>query len=130
MIFHLAVRRHRPGKEETVGQRQPALVAHVDQSSKASYARVHRHLPPKEAAELVKKRFQIINLWRPISHAAWDHPLALCDYRSVNPEKDTFPVDLIYPDRVGETLGIRFSENHKWKYLRGMTPDEALLIKW
>ncbi|KAG1885878.1 uncharacterized protein F5891DRAFT_989368 [Suillus fuscotomentosus] len=47
---------------------------------------------------LLHKRFQIIDLWRPISHAAVDRPLALCDFRSVDFDK---AVALIYPDRSG-----------------------------
>mgnify|MGYP006955278394 FL=1 len=78
----------------------------------------------------MKKRFQIINLWRPIHVPALEWPLALCDYRSVNPEKDAIPVALIYPDREGETYGISYNPEHKWKYLKGMTPDEVVLIKW
>lgn len=116
--------------DDSPDNRQPAAQAHVDQTTKASIARVHRHLPAEEAPELLKHRFQIINLWRPISHPAWDWPLALCDYRSVNPEKDTVPVTLVYPDREGETLGVKYSENYRWKYLRGMTPEEGVLIKW
>ncbi|KAF9523595.1 hypothetical protein CPB83DRAFT_862589 [Crepidotus variabilis] len=131
VLFDHTIRRHTPGEIETPAHthRQPALAAHVDQSVKAAVARVHRHLPADEASELVKKRFQIINLWRPISHPAYDHPLALCDYRSVDPEKDIFPVEFVYPDKVGETLAVKYSENYKWKYLRGMTPDEIVLIK-
>ncbi|KAF9524914.1 hypothetical protein CPB83DRAFT_819389 [Crepidotus variabilis] len=133
VLFDHTIRRHRPGKvDDSPDKRQPVSQAHVDQTTKASVARVHRHLPADEAPELLKKRFQIINLWRPISHAALDYPLALCDYRSVEPEKDTFPIALVkrlYPDREGETLGVRYSEKLKWKYLRGMTPDEIVLIK-
>jgi len=40
------------------------------------------------------------------------------------------PVTLVYPDREGETLGVKYSENYRWKYLRGMTPEEGVLIKW
>lgn len=87
-------------------------------------------MPPEEAPELLKKRFQIINLWRPISHPAWDWPLALCDYRSVDPEKDTQAVSLVFPDREGEIYGIFNRPNHQWKYVSGMTPDEVVLIKW
>ena len=103
---------------------------HVDQTTAASIARVHRHLPASDVPDLLKRRFQIINLWRPISHAALDWPLGLCDYRSVDPEKDVVPVTLVYPDRDGETLGVKFNPNHRWKYFRGMTPDELVLIKW
>lgn len=104
--------------------------AHVDQTPPAAVARVYRHLPPSVAPELLKKRFQIVNLWRPISHPALDHPLALCDYRSVNFEQDLKVVQLVYPDKVGETFSVKYSPEHKWKYLRGMTPDEIVLIKW
>ncbi|KAF9524913.1 hypothetical protein CPB83DRAFT_860452 [Crepidotus variabilis] len=130
VLFDHTIRRRRPGQmDDSPERRQPVAFAHVDQTTEASIARVHRHLPADEAPELLKKRFQIINLWRPISANALDHPLTLCDYRSVDPEKDTFPVALVYPDREGETMGVRYSEKYQWKYLRGMTPEEIVLIK-
>lgn len=126
-----AIRRRRPGQvDDAPDRRQPVPQAHVDQTTTSSIARVHRHLPSKEAPALLRRRFQIINLWRPISHAAIDWPLALCDYRTVDPKSDTFPVALVYPDREGETMGISYNPNHKWKYFYGMTPDEFVLIKW
>jgi hypothetical protein len=125
-----AVRRRRPGEvDDSPDRRQPAVQVHVDQTNKSSIARVHRHLPADEAPKLLEGRFQIINLWRPIAHPAIDWPLGLCDYRSVD-ENDTFPVALIFPHREGETLGVKYNPNHKWKYLHGMTPDEIVLIKW
>lgn len=108
---------------------QPALTAHVDQTGAAAIARVHRHLPPADAPKLLERRFQIINLWRPISHAALDYPLALCDYRSIDPKADLAPITLRYPDRDGETYGVKYNPAHRWKYLRGMEPDEVVLIK-
>lgn len=93
-------------------------------------ARVHRHLPPSDAGALLKRRFQIINLWRPIGHAAFDHPLALCDYRSVDVKNDLVPTTLRYPDRDGETFSVRYNPEQRWKYLKGMEPDEIVLIKW
>ena len=79
---------------------------HVDQPTAAAIARVHRHLPPGDAAVLLKGRFQIINIWRPISHVALDWPLALCDYMSADMRKDLRPVALIFPDREGEVFGV------------------------
>lgn len=126
-----AVRRHRPGDPETdESKRQPVSQVHVDQTPESATARVHRHLPAAEAEKLVKKRFQIVNLWRPISHPAIDYPLAMCDYRSVDVEKDLIPVALIYSDHEGETFGVKFNPSHKWKYLREMQLDEVVLIKW
>ncbi|KAG2138400.1 uncharacterized protein EDB93DRAFT_1253352 [Suillus bovinus] len=130
VIFDHTIRRRRPGEVDNGPQkRQPVSQAHVDQTPAASVARVHRHLPPTEAPALLRRRFQIVNLWRPISHAAVDWPLALCDFRSVDFEKDLVPVALIYPDREGETFGVKYSPNHQWKYVKAMTPEEFVLIK-
>ena len=102
---------------------------HVDQTTKSSIERVHQCLPAADVPKLLEGRFQVINLWRPIANPAIDWPLGLCDYRSVD-QKDCFPTALIFPDREAETLVVKYNPNHKWKYLRGMTPDEIILIKW
>ncbi|KAG1825093.1 hypothetical protein EV424DRAFT_1320438 [Suillus variegatus] len=52
-------------------------------------ARVYGHLPPTKARSLLRRHFQII--WHPISHAAVNWPIALCDSRSVDFEKDSEP---------------------------------------
>ncbi|KAF9812707.1 hypothetical protein IEO21_06054 [Rhodonia placenta] len=130
VIFDHTIRRRRPGEiEDSPQKRQPVPQVHVDQTTASAIARVHRHLPPTDAPDLLRRRFQIINLWRPISHAAYDWPLALCDFRSVDPKGDLVPTTLVYPDRDGETMSVRFNPNHKWKYLRGIEPDEFVLIK-
>jgi hypothetical protein len=92
--------------------------------------RVHRHVPAAEAKARLDKRFQIINLWRPIQHPAFDTPLALCDYRSVDYDKDLVASKLIFPGRVGETFSVSENPNHRWKYVSGLRPDEYTLIKW
>ena len=126
-----AIRRRRPGEaDDSPDRRQPVSQAHVDQTTASSIARVHRHLPPSDVPKLLERRFQIINLWRPIANPAIDWPLALCDYRSVDLKRDTFPIALVYPERRGETMGVKYDKNHKWKYLHGMTPEEIVLIKW
>lgn len=102
---------------------------HVDQTPEAAAARVKRHAP-ELADELLKHRYQIINLWRPINNPAIEFPLALCDYRSVNWDRDLIPTTLKYPDRDGETFSVKYSPEHKWKYFRGMTTEEAVFIKW
>ena len=105
-------------------------LVHVDQTPESAAARVRRHTSAEDAPKLLQKRFQIINLWRPISHTAWDWPLALCDYSSIDYKRDLIPTTLKYPDRDGETYSVAFNESHRWKYVRGMTPDDIVLIKW
>jgi hypothetical protein len=52
------------------------------------------------------------------------------DFNSVDRSRDLVPNTLKYPDRDGETYGVQWNENHRWKYVRGMTPEEGVLIKW
>jgi len=130
VLFDHTIRRRRPGEvDDSPQKRQPVAGVHVDQTTASAIARVHRHLPPADAESLLKRRFQIINLWRPIRHVALDHPLTLCDYRTVDVKTDLVATDLKYPDRNGETFNVKYNPSHKWKYLRGMTPEEIVLIK-
>ncbi|EIM83876.1 uncharacterized protein STEHIDRAFT_82768 [Stereum hirsutum FP-91666 SS1] len=130
VLFDHTIRRNRPGDtDESPSNRHPVSQVHVDQTTAAAVARVHRHLPASDAPELLKKRFQIINLWRPINHPALDWPLALCDCRSVDLSRDLVPMTLRYPDRDGEVSAVKFSPEHRWKYIRGLTPEEGVLIK-
>lgn len=125
-------KRHRaPGiTNDSPQNRGPVQSVHVDQTTASAISRVRRHLPPDDVEGLLQGRFQIVNLWRPIHHAAFDWPLAVCDFYSVDTNRDLVPHTLKFPDRDGETYGVQWNENHKWKYFRGMTPEEGLLIKW
>lgn len=95
-IFDHTVRRHEPS-----APRQPVQQVHVDQTPAAAETRVKRHLPAEEVDDLLKKRYQLINVWRPIGHAASDFPLAVIDWRTTSPE-DLVKVDLLYPTRNRE----------------------------
>ena len=128
----LAVRRDQPQVDLTdtnPDEGQPVQRAHVDHTFAASIGLVRRRFPD-EAPAILERRFQIVNLWRPISHPALEWPLALCDFRSVDSKNDVFTVTRIYPDREREAYSVKHNPNHKWKYLRGMTPDDIVLFKW
>ena len=86
-----------------------------------------QHHLPDEASHLLRGRYQIINVWRPIKTIRKD-PLGVADATSVH-EEDLLPVQLIYPDRVGETFTVRPNGSHRWFYLREQTPGEVMLIK-
>ncbi|EHY60876.1 hypothetical protein HRR83_000644 [Exophiala dermatitidis] len=154
VIFDHTIRRR-----DKTSPRQPVQQVHVDQTPRAAEVRVRRHLPPQEAEELLKGRYQIINVWRPIGHPASDFPLAVIDWRTTA-SSDFIKVDLLYPkanttngvhdedDRgkevlpdpnsfestagyevKGETYAIAPNENHRFYYQKDMTPDEAMFIK-
>lgn len=113
-----------------VSKRQPVTEVHVDQTLASATARVHLHLPPELVPSLLEHRFQIINLWRPIGHPAFDMPLTLCDFRTVDAARDLVAVARLAPERKGETYRVKWNSEHRWKYLKGMTPEEFVLIKW
>ena len=123
-IFDHTIRRPKEG--ETQPLRGPVRRVHIDQSYSASRDRVFYHLP-EEADELVKKRFQIINVWRPIKTIFKD-PLGIADAHSV-PDSDLIGAALIYPNRRGETYAVKPNPAHRWYYKYGQRPDEVTLIK-
>ncbi|KAF2749966.1 hypothetical protein M011DRAFT_484634 [Sporormia fimetaria CBS 119925] len=145
VIFDHTIRRRVKGSA-----RQPVQQVHVDQTPHAAEVRVRRHVPEEEAEELLKGRYQIINVWRPIENPASDHPLAVIDWRSTSPE-DFAKLDLLYPvdadngkerppvqvsntstegyEAKGETLGVLPSDKHQFYYMKDMTPDEVMFLK-
>jgi hypothetical protein len=87
-----------------------------------------RDLMGEEAEELLKRRFAIIQVWRPINHPVESHPLAICDAQTVRPE--TLVVnERRYQDRVGQTYGITWDPGQRWYWFPRMRPDEALVFK-
>ena len=82
----------------------------------------------EEAETLLGKRYQFINVWRPLRGPVVDFPLAVCDARSLE-VADFVATDLRYRDRTGEIYSVRYNERHRWVYLSQMQPDEVLLLK-
>jgi hypothetical protein len=109
------------------GVREPVKRVHNDYTVKSGPQRV-RDLFNGEAEELLKHRFAVINVWRPIKGPVETSPLAVCDARSIA-FADLVAQDLIYQDRIGETYAITFNPAHRWFYFPRMRTDEVLLIK-
>jgi hypothetical protein len=110
------------------GVREPGNRVHNDQTVVSGPRRVRDHLPAEEAESRLQARHAIINLWRPITYAVQNWPLAMCDAQSIEPE-DLIPTDLVYPDRVGETYSFAYNPKHRWAYFPDLCPEEVLLLK-
>ena len=109
------------------GIKMPAKRVHNDYTAWSSPKRV-RDLMGDEAEALLKNRYAIINLWRPIRGPLLESPLALCDAQSLE-EQNLIASDLRYPDRVGETYAITYNPNQRYYYFPKMEADEAVLIR-
>jgi hypothetical protein len=82
-----------------------------------------------EAEELLRQRYAIINLWRPIRGPVLESPLTLCDAQSLS-EDDLVASDLKYPDRTSETYSITYNPQQRYYYFPKMQPDEPVLIRF
>jgi hypothetical protein len=87
-----------------------------------------RDLLPDEADDLLKRRFAIVQVWRPIRHPVESFPLAICDARSISPQ-DFVVSERRYPNRVGQTYAITYNPEHRWYWLPRMRREEALVFK-
>jgi hypothetical protein len=87
-----------------------------------------RDLLPDEADELLRRRFAIIQVWRPIRFSVESFPLAICDARSVSPD-DLVISERRYPNRVGQTYATTYNPNHKWFWFPRMRREEAIVFK-
>lgn len=107
--------------------RAPVTRVHIDQTAKASLQRVSRHLPD-EAAELLKSRVRIINVWRPLNGPVESFPLAFANSATV-PDSALVGIEHRYPDRTGETAALHHTEGQEWWYWSAMQDDERLLLQ-
>ncbi|KAH0425313.1 Cytochrome P450 [Colletotrichum camelliae] len=109
-IFDHTIRRPNPTAASSDDERRPVKRAHIHQSEWASENQVRRHLG-EDGPRLLKSRYQLINVWRPIK-TIYKDPLAVCDSHSV-PDEDIVPVKLIYPDWTPEE--VMFIKCYDWK---------------
>lgn len=122
LLFDHTIRRSSPR-----AARSPVTRVHIDQTPASAEARVRHHLPA-EAAQLLRGRYRIVNVWRPLNGPVVAHPLAVADSASVRDE-DLVAVEHRYPDRTGETAGVKYNQDQRWWYWSGMRNEERLLLK-
>ncbi len=126
-VFDHNVRSRPMAKRRENGAQEPVKVAHNDYTLKSGPQRV-RDLLPDQAGALLKNRFAIINVWRPIRGPVQESPLAVCDAQSM--VQDDFVKHVLkYRDREGEVYSVAFNPNHRWYYIPNQQKEEILLLK-
>jgi hypothetical protein len=109
------------------GESIPSRQVHNDHTINSAPRRVRDHLG-EEAEELLKHRFGVVNVWRPIRGPVLDSPLALCDAQSFT-DADLIASDRVLPHVRGETSRVEFKPEHNWYYFSEQQADEVLLIR-
>lgn len=104
--------------------RKPARNVHSDYSSDGAEQRLTDILGADKAADWSKGHYAFINVWRPVEGAINSTPLGFIRPSSVAIQ-DWILLDLIYPDRKGQILGLAANPDHDWLYMSKMTPDEV-----
>ena len=127
MVFDHTLRTADDALREKTKIREVVRRVHNDYTEWSGPQRV-RDMLPDEADELLRGRFAIIQVWRPIRHPVETHPLGIADARSVA-EKDFIISERIYPNRVGQTYAVGYNPQHDWYWFPRMRRDEALVFK-
>jgi hypothetical protein len=127
LVFDHTLRSADSATRETKQISGPVRNAHNDYTEWSGPQRV-RDLLQDEADELLKRRFAVIQTWRPIRNPVEREPLAIADARSIG-TKELIPSSRVYPDRVGEVYHCTFSPEHRWYYFPKMQRHEAMVFK-
>ncbi|QUJ70452.1 hypothetical protein KDD30_20380 (plasmid) [Photobacterium sp. GJ3] len=109
------------------GVRPPARHVHGDYNATSALKRLKDVLGEEQAAQWVESGFGIVNIWRPIVGPVQRAPLAFIDPATMD-EKDWLDIDIVYPDRIGHIIGLKYSEQHRWVYWPEMTTDNAVVF--
>ncbi|RAL09125.1 uncharacterized protein BO97DRAFT_352704 [Aspergillus homomorphus CBS 101889] len=138
MIFDWKIRKKKSAKERRT--RNPNLQSfakqvHIDtlltrdKIGTPMMERIRNHLP-EESHHLLAGRVRLINLWRPISGPIHDHPLAVCDGRTLDPSK-VIETDMILGNYNGTLLYPQYdpSGSSQWYFMSGQDVEDVLLFK-
>jgi hypothetical protein len=87
-----------------------------------------RDVLPQEADALMRRRFAIVQVWRPIRCPVETFPLAICDAQSLTPA-NLVVSERRYPDRIGQTYAITYDPAQRWYCFPRMRREEALVFK-
>ncbi|WP_420861317.1 CmcJ/NvfI family oxidoreductase [Algirhabdus cladophorae] len=115
---------HTVRKDDPDAVRKPARNVHSDYSVDGAKQRLIDILGNDTAAEWSAGHYAFINVWRPVGAPINSAPLGFILPDSVA-QQDWILLDLIYPDRKGQIMGLAANPDHQWIYRSKMTPDEV-----
>jgi hypothetical protein len=127
VVFDHTLRTEDEALRESRKIREVVRRVHNDYTEWSGPKRV-RDLMGDEAETLLRGRFAIIQVWRPIRHPVETWPLAICDARTVSPDHLVVN-ERRYPGRTGQTYAITYDPAQRWYWFPRMRRDEALVFK-
>lgn len=128
IVFDHTLRVGDADTREALGARAPVRGVHNDYTEKSAPRRLCDILGEEEAGRRMKKRWAIIQIWRPIRRPVVADPMALCDARTI-PAEGFILLQRRYRHRTAETYHIAYNPAHRWYYFPHMTREEAVVFK-
>lgn len=128
LVFDHTLRVSDENLQKTMDARPTVKGVHNDYTEASAPVRLREIAGDAEAERRFKKRWAIIQVWRPIRGNVMCDPLGICDGRSI-PQQGFIRVQRRYKYRTGEVYHIAHNPAHKWFYFPQMTRNEALVFK-
>lgn len=128
VVFDHTIRVSDEELQKSVNARPTVKSVHNDYTERSAPRRLCEIVGEEGAARRMKKRWAIVQVWRPIRGPVLIDPLGICDGRSI-PQQGFIRVERRYKYRTGEVYHIAHHPAHEWYYFPRMTRDEALVFK-
>ena len=128
LVFDHTIRIGDEQAQKAINARPPVKGVHNDYTESSAPRRLRDILGDAEAERRFKKRWAIIQVWRPIRGKVMTDPLGICDGRTI-PHRGFILVQRRYRDRTGEVYHIAYNSEHVWYYFPRMERNEALVFK-
>lgn len=70
-----------------------------------------------------------LSIWRLLRGLTNDWPLAPYDYRTVNPERDSSRNDILFREKAGENILLKYNDAHKWYTMSDQDIDDVIVFR-
>lgn len=128
VVFDHTLRVSDDDLQKAMNARPTVKGVHNDYTEASAPQRLREIVGDAEAERRFRKRWAIIQTWRPIRGTVMIDPLGICDGRSI-PQQGFIRVERRYKYRTGEVYHIAHNPAHEWYWFPRMTRDEALVFK-
>jgi hypothetical protein len=128
VVFDHTIRVSDEAQQQATNARPTVKGVHNDYTEASAPRRLREIVGDEEAERRMKKRWAIVQVWRPIRGKVLIDPLGICDGRSI-PREGFIRVERRYKYRTGEVYHIAHHPAHVWYYFPHMERDEALVFK-
>ena len=128
VVFDHTLRVSDQAQQQATNARPTVKGVHNDYTEASAPRRLREIVGDEEAERRMKKRWAIVQVWRPIRGTVMIDPLGICDGRSI-PREGFIRVERRYKYRTGEVYHIAHNPAHVWYYFPRMERHEALVFK-